>query len=199
MIPAQPDDAAFRASVAALYPSLLGYARRIAGNTADAEDLVHDTIERGLRRRALFRDGVPGPWMATILRHLFLDGCRRNRRWRTIAPAWRHLHLAETGADVWHDGPDAPPAPSAAEAFTTDDVRRAARTLKPGLRDAFCLFVFERLSTREIARRLSLPGSTVGTRVLRARRKLRQILESGALPTPAARTRRRTPVRALAA
>ena len=177
MIPApSDDDVSFRRCLAALYPGLLRYARRITGNSADAEDLVHDTMERGLRRRELFHDGMPGPWMATILRHLFLDGCRRHTRWKALAPAWRHLRLAEEDPCVWQELADEPPAPSAVDSFSTEDVRRAARELKPGLRVVFSLFVFDRLSMREIGHRLSLPSSTVGTRLMRARRKLREAL-----------------------
>jgi RNA polymerase sigma-70 factor, ECF subfamily len=187
MIPALSDNAEFRRSLAQLYPSLLKYARRIARNTAAAEDLVHDAIERGLMRRALFPDGLPGRWINTVLRHLFLDGCRRNRRWKSIGPAWARLHMTQAGLDGWHEHAGESEPALASDAFSTDDVRLALGSLKPGLRDVFCLFVFQRLSQREIGRRLALPQSTVGTRLLRARRKLRQLLEDRApqiLPPP---------------
>jgi len=193
-----PETDEFSRAIAALYPHLLRYARRIARNGADAEDLVHDAIERGLRRRALLRTGPPGPWMMTILRHLFLDGCRRDKRWRTIGPAWRRMQLAEAEGDVWRsDDPEHGTRPLASDGFTSDDIRRAARSLPATLRDVFHLFVFGCVPQREIGRRLALPVSTVGTRILRARRKLRDLLETGA---PAAQKRaRRTARAALAA
>ena len=182
-----------RSSLTHLYPGLFRYARRIAGNTADAEDLVQDAMERALRRSALFVVGTPGPWLGTILRNAFLDACRHRQSWKRLAPAWRRLQLELAGQQ---DGAGAG-APLASDGYTTADVQRAVGLLAPGLRDVFCLFAFKRLSQREIGEQLSLRGSTVGTRLLRARRKLRQILEHGAgPPPPAAPAQVRRPARA---
>jgi len=179
---AETDDVKFRKALAALYPTLVSYARRITRNPAEAEDLVHDAIERGLRRQDLFRAGVPGGWMATILRHLFLDRCRRARRWKKIAPAWRRIRLEEAMAYYFGSGAGFDPLllrrPS--DAFDAEDIQRAVPLLKPALRQVFCMFAFERLSQRDIGRQLCLPVSTVGTRLMRARRNLRKLLEGTA-------------------
>jgi RNA polymerase sigma-70 factor (ECF subfamily) len=168
-----PHSPAFEAALVGLYPELLRCARRLTPNRADAEDLVQDAIERGLRRRALFRTGgLPDRWMATILRRLFVDQCRTARNRARI----------EGGAAL--DGiaaPEAAPPPRAWETFNIDDLRRAAARLASPFREVYGLFAFERLTHREIARRLSLPAGTVATRLLRARVKLRAILESGEL------------------
>ena len=178
-----------RDSLIRLYPGLYRYARRIAGNTADAEDLVQDAMVRALRRSALFVAGAPGPWLGTILRNAFLDACRRRQSWKRLAPAWRRLQIEVAEQDDG-GGPGAAAVALASDRYSTADVRRAVSLLSPGLRDVFCLFAFQRLSHREIGARLSLRGSTVGTRLLRARRKLRQILERDPAPARAARAAR---------
>lgn len=163
----------FEEKLVAFYPQLMPLARRWCRNEADAHDLVQDAVERGLRCRALFRtDDAPDRWMSTILRHLFVDGCRsRRRRAQLLAfarwPDFASASLADTDApETW-------------ESFTTDDVRRALLFVDAKSRDIFSLFEFENLDQREIARRLSISTRTVATRIFRTREKLRNILAAG--------------------
>src|SRR5207237_6233914 len=142
----------FYDELADVYPKLLRYARRVVRNGADAEDLVHDAIERGLLRRHLFRDGRLDYWIITILRHLFFDSCRRRQSWRGISAELAHRRDAEMDAEHGSIEPDAIDGASP-RSYGTDDVRRAMEHLAPGLREVFSLFVFERLPQREIARR----------------------------------------------
>src|SRR5262249_50007146 len=73
--------AAFENGLVAFYSRLFALALRLCRNRADAHDLVQDTVERGLRRRTLFRSGdMPDRWMCTILRRIFVDDCRNRRR-----------------------------------------------------------------------------------------------------------------------
>jgi len=60
--------------------------------------------------------------------------------------------------------------------ITVDQIRAAAEQLAPPFRDVFRLHVFERRSYAEIATQLAIPPLTVGTRLTRARQKLRAIL-----------------------
>ena len=174
---------AFQRKLADIYPRLLRQARRIAGNRADAEDLVHDAVERGLLRRHLFRDGQLERWIATVLRHLFFDRCRRRRSWRGICVELVYLQHTKSHGDgaLGVDALDRSSAQAASLSYDGEDVRRAVTDLAPRLREVFSLFVFERLPQREIGRRLSLPISTVGTRLLRARRRLRMLMEAADL------------------
>ncbi|MES1206940.1 MAG: RNA polymerase sigma factor [Pseudomonadota bacterium] len=163
----------FEEKIVAFYPQLISLARRWCGNKADAHDLVQDAVERGLRCRALFRTGdSPDRWMSTILRRLFLDGCRSGRR-RTELLAFAK----------WPDF-EAPPTAEvepreAWESFSTEDVRRALLFVDAKSREVFSLFEFDELDQREIARRLSISTHTVATRIFRTREKLRNILAAG--------------------
>jgi RNA polymerase sigma-70 factor (ECF subfamily) len=176
------DEAAFEAALVSLYPRLLRCAERLSLNRADAQDLVQDALERGLRRRALFRTGgAPDRWMTTILRRIFLDRRRSaHRQGETHAVAARE---AGDGVEV------AVPA-RASDLFDAADLRRAVGLLEQPFRDVYSLFAFEHLSHREIGRRLAMPTSTVGTRLMRARQRLRAILEANDIPAVPARVRR---------
>ncbi|MBT9447631.1 MAG: RNA polymerase sigma factor [Hyphomonadaceae bacterium] len=56
-------------------------------------------------------------------------------------------------------------------------LRRAIRALPPEQRSAIALFYFEELSVAETAVALNVPAGTVKTRLMHARRKLRDLLE----------------------
>ena len=160
----------FEEGVVASYPRLLPLALRLCRNPADAHDLVQDTVERGLRRRTLFRTGdTPERWMATILRRIFLDGCR-NRTRRAAAVALEEDRRAASPAD--------PDERSPWEAFTVEDVQQALLFLDPASRETFSMFTFGNLGQSEIAERLSISPRTVATRVFRTRGKLRAMFAS---------------------
>jgi RNA polymerase sigma-70 factor, ECF subfamily len=162
----------FEEGLVALYPRLLPLALRLCRDRADAHDLVQDTVERGLRCRALFRTGdKPDRWMSTILRRIFVDGYRTRRRRVGLAALDERTAWAASVSD-----PEEPPR---WEAFSVEDVRRALLFVDPAWRETFSLFAFGNLGQSEIARRLSITRQTVATRVFRTRGKLREIFESG--------------------
>ena len=161
----------FEEGLVALYPRLYPLALRLCRDRSDAHDLVQDTVERGLRCRALFRTGdTPDRWMSTILRRIFVD-CYRSRRRRA-----RLVALDERTA--WAASVSEPEEPPRWEAFTVEDVRRALLSVDPAWRETFSLFAFGNLPQDEIAQRLSITRQTVATRVFRTRGKLREIFAS---------------------
>src|SRR5215208_8372420 len=62
-------------------------AYHLAGNADEAEDLTQETYLRAYRGFAGFRGGDVRAWLFTILRHVFLDECRRHHRMPTFASA----------------------------------------------------------------------------------------------------------------
>ncbi len=72
-----PED--FGALVATYIPDLYRYTRWVVGNTAEAEDVVGDTVVRALERQDQFRGGSSlRTWLHQILYHIAVDRSRHN-------------------------------------------------------------------------------------------------------------------------
>lgn len=145
---------------------LRGLARRLcSGNSADADDLVHDTYERALRAWGRYVDsGNLRSWLCAILHNLFLDRCRKDKR----APRSEHLDHVEV-AQV-----EPAPPPRWAQ-VSIDAVAEALSALGPEFRRVYELHAQGR-SYDEIAAELNIARATVGTRLVRARRRLKETL-----------------------
>lgn len=149
-------------------PVLSRIAERLCANAADARDLVQDTFERATRIGLPPELRSPSAWLVTIMNNLFIDRCRARARRPTHEP------LVEQHADVTQLDPD-PPEPAWSR-ITVDDIREALATLDASYREVYELHTFERWSYEQIAERLSIQRVTVGTRLNRARKKLREVL-----------------------
>lgn len=150
-------------------PVLRAVARNLVRNAAEVEDLVQDVFEKALR--ALDRidlDANPRGWMVTILHNLHIDRCRQRARMQPHVPC-DDVAIAEPA------GPDDSDQPIWS-AITTDDVRRAADRLPDELRAAYVMFALEGRSYIDVAAALGIPKATVGTRLSRARARLKQML-----------------------
>ncbi len=146
---------------------LLSVAVRLCGNATDARDLVQDTFERGLKSFDRFVPGTNGRgWLLTILHNLFVDRCRQLRRERRADVEPEALELP---------GAEEEPAP-AWGAITPEQVELALQKLSPEFREVYRLHALEGRSYTEIAERLRIPKATVGTRLIRARRRLKALL-----------------------
>jgi RNA polymerase sigma-70 factor, ECF subfamily len=154
---------------------LYAVAYRIAGEQADAEEVVLEAFAQAWRDAPRFEvgRGSVAAWLTMIARSRALDLVRaRSRRDRITASA-----AAEH--------PDAPPAmssyrPDPAGTVEHDErrreVHRALADLSPPQREAIELAYFEGLSQSEIAERLQEPLGTVKTRVRLGMQKLRESL-----------------------
>lgn len=156
-------ESAIATALRAHEPLLAATARRLTGNAADADDLVHDTYERALRAWDRYADrGNLKAWLMTILHNQFIDRCRRAKRQQTEA-------ISE---DVVAPEPAAPPAWAA---VTPEQLARALDALAAEFRAVYDLHAAGR-SYDDIAAALAIPKATVGTRLLRARKKLKDAL-----------------------
>lgn len=164
--PASLNEPTMEVALRAHQPALLLLAERLCQNRPDAHDLVQDTFERALRA---WRRLPPGAniraWLAAILNNLFIDRRRRALR----APRVHTIGNIEVPA------PEARATPVWKE-VTAEQVRAAIVELEDPFRCAYELHAFGGRSYREIADVLGIPTSTVGTRLLRARRMLRLLL-----------------------
>jgi RNA polymerase sigma-70 factor (ECF subfamily) len=164
-------------SIIAARPSLLERAQRLVG-ASDAEDLVQNTIERALVH---IDDFAPNSnvmaWLHTIMFNLTIDDWRRYKR---------HFKLSLEPEDLPAPAVS-PDEPTPWQGLTLEHVRAAARGLSAAHRQVFELHHEWGLRYAEIGRRLHLPAGTVATRLMRARKQLRQaltkVLEAG-IPSP---------------
>jgi RNA polymerase sigma-70 factor (ECF subfamily) len=99
------------------------------------------------------------------MHHLFIDRCRKLSR--------RPPHDAIEGESVPEEviEPEPPWA-----SLSIEDVRAALAELDASFRRVYELHVFEKYSYDQIAADLGIQKATVGTRLNRARHKLREIL-----------------------
>ncbi len=137
----------------------------------DAAELAQDAlVEAYLGADRLRGDAtdpaVMGPWLRGIARHLFV-GWRRRRTRRREEPL----------ADL---EPAAPGRFEHAGDARAEELARALERLPEKHRVVLYLRYLEDSGVREIAALLGLPESTVEGRLYRARRALRDHLESGA-------------------
>jgi RNA polymerase sigma-70 factor (ECF subfamily) len=143
------------------WPDLYKYAYRLCGDSHTAEDLVQESLLRAWRSRdSLLQPGAVKGWLKTIVR-------RENaRRFERARPQEVDLPVEEIGA-----GPKT--YDTSTEAFV---LRNAIRALPAEYREPLILQVLHGLSQQEIADRLGLTSAGVGTRLFRARQKLRQAM-----------------------
>ena len=157
----------FAEALAALTPTLRRRARLLTQREADADDLVQDTIERALVYGNTFQGGTNlMAWVTCIMRNLYVDDRRRSltkSRMRGMLPdAEVEVEEAEEIGPI--------------DLFKPEHLRMAMDELRPSDRHILRLAHFEWTSYREISRRTGLSPITVGTRLFRARARLRTVL-----------------------
>src|SRR5215471_10778415 len=157
---------------------LLTYARLLTRERTAAEDLVQDTLERALRAASRFRSGTNlRAWLMRIMRNLFTDRCRRSALLRNVT--------AQAVPDVEVQAP----AANYLDLVSMADVDAALQEIGPRHREIFLLAYVKRMPYGAIARQLSISPSTVGTRLWRAKAKLRRALRNArgtSIPAPVA-------------
>ncbi|WP_206192469.1 RNA polymerase sigma factor [Scrofimicrobium canadense] len=148
------------------YPDILAFAARRSSDRADAEDIASETFTIAWRRWA-DAPKQPRPWLFGSARNLLAE---RNRGEN------RRLRLASKSAAQPH-----PFQPSLSdEVAGTLDFQAAWEELSPGEQEAIALTAWDGLSSKEAANVLAISRVAYSTRLSRARKRLREILDSQA-------------------
>jgi RNA polymerase sigma-70 factor (ECF subfamily) len=147
----------------ALLPRLRRFARALARNAHDADDLVQLALERALVRASQARADAPlAAWVFGILRHAWIDELRtRGRRTRLFAPE----EAGAEAADATH-----------ATHVEVLSVQQALARLPEEQRSAVALVLIEGLSYKEAAHVMEVPIGTLTSRLARARTALQTML-----------------------
>lgn len=151
--------------LAAEYRALITYSRRLTANGPEAADLVHIVCTRVLSQRTPITsvENLSG-WLRTVLFRTFVDLQRRARR--EIPTDSAVLERPTTVPEAEIEAPD----------VTIDDVRAVLATIPAHYRVPYEMFTFEHMPYARIAAVLGLSLATVGTRINRARGRLRQLI-----------------------
>jgi RNA polymerase sigma-70 factor (ECF subfamily) len=158
----------FRTRFLGHLPELRARALRLTRSRSDADDLVQETFERALRgNKGLDHHTNPRAWLLRTMFNLFVDTRRHKVRLRPLSGSVEGSLIA-------------PPEyqPAAWEMIGEAEVWRGVDRLPNLHREALRLSAREGLTYREIGEALGIPTTTVGTRLLRARKRVRQILEA---------------------
>ena len=171
------DPEAFAQLVSLFSARVFNLALRFTGDRAEAEDLTQEAFLRAYTALPRSKAELPfRPWLLQITVNLCRDWARRKRPVAFSDLAGSGDDAQETGADELAD-PQPLPAQVAETHERLTDLRRAVMALPPALRLLVTLRYNEELSYEQIGQLLNMPPATVGTSLLRARRRLRAALE----------------------
>ena len=154
---------AFKAELIELLPSLRAFARSLAHNAAQADDLVQDTLVKALANVDRFEPGTNlRAWLFTILRNHYYSQLRKSKREVEDAEG---RHAARIAVRPEQDG-----------SVDLEDFKVAFAQLAPDHREVLTLVGASGCSYEEAAAICGCAVGTIKSRVNRARRKLSDIL-----------------------
>lgn len=146
------------------YEDVYRYAFRLSGNGEDASDLAQQTyLQAGRRLHQLREIERCRSWLLAIVRTCFLKSIQRRRP--SLATDLdleiRQVTASDSQADIDREG-----------------INIALTELPESDRVILLMFYFEELSYKEIAHQLDIPIGTVMSRLSRAKKRMREELES---------------------
>jgi RNA polymerase sigma-70 factor (ECF subfamily) len=155
--------------IIALLPRLRRFARSLARDAADADDLVQVTLEKALNHLETWQTGTRlDSWMYRIMKNAWIDEVRaRKRQDDRFAPE----ELGE------HVGAEDPGFEKRLRAMSVD---KAMQTLPDEQRIAVALVLVEGLAYKEAAAVLDVPIGTLTSRLARGRTALEALLNPAA-------------------
>ena len=157
------DSARLRQLVELHYSSIYGYAYRLSGSTAGAEDLTQQTFMIAQQKLYQVREeNKVDRWLYTIARTCFLKSRRRKR---PSAAVNFELNVDEIPQQLPEDSP-----------FDEELLQQGLDQLGDEFRIVVTMFYFDELSYKEIAEQLGIPIGTVMSRLARAKGRLRHAL-----------------------
>jgi RNA polymerase sigma-70 factor (ECF subfamily) len=161
------DDADLRAEMVALLPRLRRFSIGLAGNVAEADDLLQSALEKALGRFSQFERGTRlDSWLFRIIQTTWIDSRRRAYR--------REVGME---GEVIERLPSASPEDESQTRYALSDVQKALARLPDDQRSVVLLVLVEGYSYEEAASMTGVPIGTVMSRLSRARRSMAASLE----------------------
>ena len=165
-------DAAYTQVVEATQTSLYRFLRHMLRNEEDAQDVFQDTYIRVFRSLDRFRgESSLMTWVLTIGRNTALNRIRSRK-----AKEDRTLSLDGVDHDGFH------PVEDPRETVATRSLEDAVAALPESQREAVWLYYVQDLPLAEIASLTGRPVNTLKSDLLRARTRLREVLDDAGSP-----------------
>ncbi|HYL07607.1 MAG TPA: sigma-70 family RNA polymerase sigma factor [Candidatus Udaeobacter sp.] len=160
--PGSPED--FDRLYRTAYPRVFRTLTAILADADEAEDCAQDAFVQAFQAWSRWKPDAPAEaWVHRIAVNRAISQ-RRRAKLRTVSELLRRIGRPGHGPDP-------------ADAVTSPDLLTALRSIPPKLAAAIVLRHYHGYNNREIAAALGVSERTVGTRLLQAATKLRDILE----------------------
>ena len=155
----------WREDVVALIPALRAFAWSLSHNSADADDLVQDTLIKAWTHRAKFEPGTNlRAWLFTILRNTYYTAVVRRRREVADEDGKHAATLSSAPTQDW--------------SVAMRSLRAALLQLPPEHREALVLVGAAGMTYEEAAEICGCALGTIKSRVNRARARLLRIMDA---------------------
>lgn len=164
----------FASQVSDHIPNLRRYARVLLRDRVQSEDLVQDCLERAISRGHLWQPGTNlRAWLFTIMHNLYINQfLRRGGAAQAVPLMEEHASLASPARQL--------------HSVTLRDLARAFDLLPEQEQEVVVLVGLEGMPYEDAALALGVPMGTVKSRLSRARKRLRRLMDGEIGPLPAA-------------
>jgi RNA polymerase sigma-70 factor (ECF subfamily) len=172
------DDSALNLIMNQWQTPLVRFIYRYIGNHEEALDLAQETFVRVYQNRHAYRPSAKfSSWLFTIASNLCKNYIRWEKRHPTVMLARDHGSGGPSDAADTFPSTGGTPLDTAADNDTARCVKQSIQSLPHDLKTVVLLFEYENLSYEEISGVLNCSPKAVETRLYRARKILRDLLE----------------------
>ncbi|AZQ61030.1 RNA polymerase sigma factor [Flammeovirga pectinis] len=151
-----------------LIPALEPFAYKLTKDSANAKDLIQETMLKAFSNKEKFMVGTNmKAWVFTIMRNTFLTNYQKSARQKTFIDTSENLHFINSTSIKQEN--------SAYGNFAMNDIQKAIAELDDAYSEPFMMY-FRGFKYHEISDRLSIPIGTVKNRIFLARKELKEVL-----------------------
>ena len=149
--------------------ALRPFAFSLTKSKEETDDLIQETFYRALRNQEKFDEGTNiKAWLFTIMRNIFINNYRRDKRRVVVKESSDKPHLLENAGPVVSNGSE--------KQFMAESIRNAMKEVNKDFTEPFLMYN-EGFHYHEISEKLDIPLGTVKSRFFVARRELRSRLQ----------------------
>ena len=145
--------------------SLNAFAYKLTQNVDDAKDLFQETAFRAMKNRDKFNPGTNmKAWLFTIMKNIFINNYRRNRKAGVVNDSTDNLFYLNSGKGSIDNRGDA--------TILMKELKNLIDGLDDSIRIPFFMH-YQGYKYQEIADKFELPLGTIKSRIFFARRELK--------------------------